>query len=103
MATARERTGFPDPGHDRGRLAAAMPCVVRRRRSHSGSSAATPSARSIFSSASAFWRVARAERMAVGLDGPPQDEIVRFLAHVSLSFPASAIQRSVPGPPGSRT
>lgn len=31
-------------------------------------------------------------RIDVGLDGPPQDEIVRFLAHLSLSFPASSIQ-----------
>lgn len=32
------------------------------------------------------------DRVAVGADGPPGKEIVRFLAHRSLAFPASAIQ-----------
>jgi type VI secretion system protein ImpH len=36
------------------------------------------------------------ERVEVGLDGPPEDEIARFIAHISLSFPASAIQHLVP-------
>jgi type VI secretion system protein ImpH len=45
-------------------------------------------------------RVHGKARARIGLDGPPQEEIVRFLAHVSLSFPASAIQRLVPAAQG---
>ncbi len=46
------------------------------------------------------------DRVLIGLDGPPPQEIVRFLAHVSLNFPASAIQRLVrasPDQPGRMT
>lgn len=35
------------------------------------------------------------DRVQVGDDGPPQREIVRFQAHLSLAFPASAIQKLV--------
>jgi type VI secretion system protein ImpH len=35
------------------------------------------------------------DRVLVGMDGPPQREIARFLAHLSLIFPASSIQRLV--------
>ncbi len=35
------------------------------------------------------------DRVQVGRDGPPNREIVRFLAHLSLAFPASAIQKMV--------
>jgi type VI secretion system protein ImpH len=35
------------------------------------------------------------DRVQVGEDGPPQREIVRFVAHLSLAFPASAIQHLV--------
>ncbi len=35
------------------------------------------------------------DRVPIGEDGPPQREIVRFLAHLSLAFPASAIQKMV--------
>ncbi len=35
------------------------------------------------------------DHVQVGEDGPPQREIVRFLAHRSLAFPASAIQKMV--------
>lgn len=45
-------------------------------------------------------QVAAGERVQVGLDGPPQDEIVRFVAHISLSFPASAIHQLVAPAPG---
>jgi type VI secretion system protein ImpH len=40
-------------------------------------------------------RLCRKERVRIGLDGPPTQEAVRFLAHISLNFPASAIQRLV--------
>jgi type VI secretion system protein ImpH len=36
------------------------------------------------------------DRVLVGADGPPQREIVRFLAHLSLNFPASSIQTLTP-------
>jgi type VI secretion system protein ImpH len=43
------------------------------------------------------------DRVLVGADGPPQREIARFLANLSLSFPASSIQQLVrdatPQPP----
>ena len=42
------------------------------------------------------------EREAVGLDGRPEDEVVRFASHISLGFPASelqALQRPEQGPP----
>lgn len=35
------------------------------------------------------------DRVPVGADGPPQREIARFLANLSLSFPASSIQQLV--------
>jgi type VI secretion system protein ImpH len=35
------------------------------------------------------------DRVHVGEDGPPHREIARFLAHLSLAFPASAIQKLV--------
>ncbi len=35
------------------------------------------------------------DRVLVGEDGPPQREIVRFVAHLSLSFPASTMQKLV--------
>jgi type VI secretion system protein ImpH len=35
------------------------------------------------------------DRVQIGADGPPQREIVRFLAHLSLAFPASAMQKMV--------
>ena len=38
------------------------------------------------------------DRVLVGGAGPPPREIVRFLAHLSLSFPASSIQQFVKGP-----
>ncbi len=39
------------------------------------------------------------DRIPVGLDGPPRHEVVRFLAHLSLSFPASAIDELKLPPP----
>jgi type VI secretion system protein ImpH len=39
------------------------------------------------------------DRVRVGMDGPPQNEMVRFVAHRSLSFPASAIQQLVHATP----
>lgn len=33
------------------------------------------------------------ERVLVGMDGPPQREVARFLANTTLSFPASSIQQ----------
>ncbi len=39
--------------------------------------------------------LARKDRVLVGGDGPPQREIVRFLAHRSLAFPASTIHELV--------
>jgi type VI secretion system protein ImpH len=35
------------------------------------------------------------DRVQIGKDGPPHREIVRFLAHLSLAFPASAMHRMV--------
>jgi len=40
------------------------------------------------------------DRILVGKDGPPQREIARFVAHLSLAFPASSIQLLTPSPEG---
>lgn len=40
----------------------------------------------------------RAGRTPVGHDGPPRDEVVRFAAHLSLTFPPSAIHSLDPPP-----
>lgn len=36
------------------------------------------------------------ERVAIGHDGPPEAEAVRFRAHISLNFPASAVYEILP-------
>jgi type VI secretion system protein ImpH len=37
----------------------------------------------------------RKDQVQIGEDGPPDREIVRFLAHLSLAFPASTMQKMV--------
>jgi type VI secretion system protein ImpH len=46
----------------------------------------------------------RPGRFPVGHDGPPRDEVVRFIAHVALKFPPSAVHSldEVETPPGHR-
>ena len=40
----------------------------------------------------------REGRSPVGLDGHPSDEVVRFVGHLSLTFPPSSIESLEPGP-----
>jgi type VI secretion system protein ImpH len=48
-----------------------------------------------FQSIRLLTQLAGKERVHIGEDGPPQREVARFLAHVSMAFPASAIQKLV--------